>query len=134
MPRKKRVVPPPLDSGDIFGDSGNTLNYKIGEWELRDDSCIDGSRGWVHREQSLKNIDAMLKRIVEHDRYLDIKKGLVKKPFGRDYMRTATRFAEKMLDCGLHPSGDKDSLRKEYYPRIIKHLHALDSAIKNKSL
>ena len=132
MPRKKRVVPPSLDGGDIFGDSGITLNYKIGEWELRDDSCIDGSRGWVHREQSLKNIDAMLKKIVEDDLYLNAK-GLAKKPFGRDYMRTATRFAEKMIDCGLHPSGDKDSLRKEYYPRIIKHLHALDSAIKNKS-
>lgn len=132
MPRKKRVVPPPLDSGDIFGDSGNTLNYKIGEWELRDDSCIDGSRGWVHREQSLKNIDAMLKKIVEDDLYLNAK-GLAKKPLGRDYMSTATRFANKMVSYGLHPSGDKDSLRKEYYPRIIKHLHALDSAIKNKS-
>jgi hypothetical protein len=124
MPRKPRVDPPPLDSFQIEVNGQNYI------FETRDGACIVKSAGYINRELfSARLWDQIMPRVLAD--YLDLK-GRKVVPSSKDYLANPNRFANKMAQLGLNFSGDLTSLRKDYYPRVLKELQIFENAIKSK--
>ena len=53
-------------------------------------------------------------------------------PPSRDYLASPSKFAREMQRLGLNSSGDLTTLRKDYYPDVLKQVQAFENAIKAK--
>jgi hypothetical protein len=124
MPRKPRVDPPPLESFEI-----EVNGVKI-ECEIRDETCVIKSPGYANRELSSDRLwNSIMPKVVAD--YLDVN-GRKNVPPSRDYLASPTKFANQVAKWGAHFSGDLSSLRKEYYPKVLKQVQIFENAIKAK--
>lgn len=124
MPRKPRVDPPPLQRFEVE-DADEILDVTE-----RDHTCIIKSAGYVNREvYSHRLWDAIMPRVVAD--YLD-ENGRKSRPTGKDYLASPSKFANHMARLGLSLSGDLTSLRKEYYPDVLKQVQIFEHALKAK--
>jgi hypothetical protein len=124
MPRKPRVDPPPLEHFEI------EVNGEKIECEIRDETCVIKSAGYINRElYSVRLWDSIMPRVAAD--YLDVN-GRKSVPSSKDYLSSPTKFANQMTRLGLNPSGDLTSLRKDYYPDVLKQVQVFESAIKAK--
>lgn len=124
MPRKPRVDPPPLESFEI------EVNGEKIECEIRDKTCVIKSAGYVNRELCSDRLwESIMPKIVAD--YLNVN-GRKNVPLSKDYLASATRFANQVAKWGEHFSGDLSSLRKDYYPKVLKELQIFENAINLK--
>lgn len=124
MPRKPRIDPPPLERFEIDVDGEKF------EFEVRDGTCVIKSAGYVNRElYSLRLWDVIMPKILAD--YLDVN-GRKSRPTGKDYLASPSKFANHMARLGLSLSGDLTSLRKEYYPDVLKQVQIFENALKAK--
>ena len=124
MPRKSRIDPPPLESFEIEVD-GEKIVY-----EIRDETCIIKSAGYANRELCSDRLWNSIMPKVAAD-YLDVN-GRKNVPPSKDYLASPTRFANQVAKWGAHFSGDLSSLRKDYYPKVLKQVQVFENAIKAK--
>jgi hypothetical protein len=124
MSRKKRIDPPALDSFLLKNHYGEDKLY-----EIRDETCVVKDRGYINRELYRYRLWNLIMPKVVND-YLD-KNGRKYMPPSRDYLASPTKFANKIVNSGLHFSGDICSLRKCYYPDVKKHIQYYENAIRD---
>ena len=124
MPRKPRVDPPPLESFEMEVDGEKIV------CEIRDETCKIKSRGYVHRQLYSNRLWGSIMPKVVND-YLSIS-GRKNVPSSKDYLASPSKFAHQVTRWGLNPSGDLTSLRKDYYPRVLKEVQIFENAIKAK--
>lgn len=124
MPRKPRVDPPPLDSFEMEVDG---QRYVV---ETRGESCIIKSAGYINRElYSTRLWNDLMPKVLED--YMDMS-GRKNLPASKDYLASPSKFARQVLKWGAHFTGDLTSLRKDYYPDVLKQVQLFDNAIKAK--
>jgi hypothetical protein len=124
MPRKPRIDPPPLDSFEMEVDG------QIYIVETRSESCIIKSAGYINRElYSTRLWKDIMPRVLAD--YMDLN-GRRNVPQSKDYLSSPSKFARQVLMWGAHFSGDLTSLRKDYYPEVLKQVQIFDNAIKAK--
>ncbi len=124
MPRKARIDPEPLESFEV------EIDGEIIVCEVRDETCIIKTRGYVNREKFSKSLWAIMEKVVPY--YLD-QNGQKTPPPTRDYLSSATKFANQVVIWGLNQSGDTSELRKVYYPEVKKQLTVFVNAVKAKN-
>ncbi len=126
MPRKTRIDPPPLKTFEIEV-MGEVITY-----EIRDHTCIIKTPGYINRElYSVRLWDSIMQRVASD--YLD-ESGRKNIPPSKDYLASPSKFANQMARLGLNFSGDLTSLRKDYYPDVLKQLQFFENAIKGNKL
>ena len=124
MPRKRRVDPAPLDKFEI------EVNGEKFECEIRDETCVIRSRGYANRELCSDRLwNSIMPKVVAD--YLDVNGRKNVSP-SKDYLASPTRFANQLTKWGKHFSGDLSSLRKDYYPKVLKQLQIFENAIMQK--
>lgn len=128
MPRSPRVDPPPLEEFEFYDDEGCLV-----EVEIRDETCVIKTRGYVNREKFSNKLWKIMEKVIPS--YVD-RNGKKTVPARRDYLSSATAFANQVVKWGLHCSGDTTELRKVYYPKVKKELAVFVNAVeaKNNSL
>jgi len=100
------------------------------ECEIRDETCVIKSAGYINRElYSVRLWDSIMPRVAAD--YLDVN-GRKSVPSSKDYLSSPTKFANQMTRLGLNLSGDLTSLRKDYYPDVLKQVQVFENAIKAK--
>lgn len=125
MPRKPRVDPQPLERFEI------EVNGEKIECEVRDETCIIKSRGYLNRESYSHFLwGCIMPRVVAD--YLD-SNGRKNVPPSKDYLASPTRFANQVTIWGLNYSGELTSLRKDCYPDVLKQVQIFVNAIKEKN-
>lgn len=124
MPRKTRVDPPPLESFEI------EVNGEKIECEVRDETCVIKSAGYANRELCSDRLwNSIMPKVVAD--YLDVN-GRKNVPLSKDYLSSPTKFANQVMKWGVHFSGDLTSLRKDYYPKVLREVQIFENAIKAK--
>ena len=124
MTRKPRIDPFPLETFEI------THNGEIIICEIRDETCIIKSPGYINRELYSTRLWGSIMPSVVKD-YLNVNGRKIVPP-SRDYLASPSKFAREMQRLGLNSSGDLTTLRKDYYPDVLKQVQAFENAIKAK--
>lgn len=124
MPRKPRIDPPPLETFEVDYEGEVVI------CEIRDETCVIKSAGHLNRELYSKRLWGSIMPRVAKD-YLDVN-GRKNVPPSKDYLSSPTKFANQMAQLGLNPTGDLTSLRKDYYPDVLKQVQVFENAIKAK--
>ena len=124
MPRAPRVDPPPLWETEYIDDEGCTVIV-----EVRDETCVIKTRGYVNREKFSKKLWEIMEKIVPT--YLN-QNGRITPPTSRDILSSPTRFANHVVRLGLNNTGDLTDLRKVYYPEVKRQLTIFANAIEAK--
>jgi hypothetical protein len=98
MSRKPRVDPPPLERFEI------EVNGEKIECEVRDETCIIKSAGYVNRELCSDRLwNSIMPKVLAD--YLDVNGRKNVSP-SKDYLSSPTKFANQVVMWGAHFSGD----------------------------
>lgn len=123
MPRKKTIQPAPIESFTL--DDGTIV-------EIRCKECRVIGRGLHKTDKYEEKRDVVFEKVVA-DYLTSNGKKLI--PKEKDYLSSAAKFTRQAEQWGMGDinGADNSALRKKLYRDIVKHITALENAIKNKN-